>query len=598
MEAADDGFSNAEFFGMTDPSASGADGSSKKKGKKKGGFAAMGLSTAIYRSVMRKGYRMPTPIQRRAIPHILAGEDVVAMARTGSGKTAAFLLPLFERLKAHSTTVGVRAVVLSPTRELALQTHKFARELSHFVAPPLRFGLLVGGDAMEEQFDELSRNPDALIATPGRMQHVLHDTQLALSRVEYLVFDEADRLFEMGFAVQIAGIMATMPDERQCLLFSATMPSILADFTRARLHEPRLIRLDLETKLSDALSVAFFKVRPHEKAAALVILLQSVLPRDQQTIVFASTRHHVEMLHELLQKAGLDPCCIYGSLDAAARKIALGKFRAGKSKLLLVTDVAARGIDVPLLDNVVNFDFPSKPKLFVHRAGRAARAGRTGRALSLVEHEELPYLVDLMLYLGRNLTPVPIGGEGATDVGGADDVELGVLPSTRLEAEVEYINGLMRETPELGALQRVATRALQMYKRTRGGASKASVGRARLLPAALGVHPLVADGLDVAAEAKRSGMLSQLKGFRPPVRDGGLAAGASVVAAVPEALRAKRQAAACKAAAAAAVAAAAAAPPTDHYAGRAHGRRPPLCGRGLRRHPRRRRPLCGNQPLS
>ena len=135
MEAADDGFSNAEFFGMTDPSASGADGSSKKKGKKKGGFAAMGLSTAIYRSVMRKGYRMPTPIQRRAIPHILAGEDVVAMARTGSGKTAAFLLPLFERLKAHSTTVGVRAVVLSPTRELALQTHKFARELSHFVAP-------------------------------------------------------------------------------------------------------------------------------------------------------------------------------------------------------------------------------------------------------------------------------------------------------------------------------------------------------------------------------------------------------------------------------------------------------------------------------
>ena len=286
----------------------------------------MGLSTAIYRSVMRKGYRMPTPIQRRAIPHILAGEDVVAMARTGSGKTAAFLLPLFERLKAHSTTVGVRAVVLSPTRELALQTHKFARELSHFVAPPLRFGLLVGGDAMEEQFDELSRNPDALIATPGRMQHVLHDTQLALSRVEYLVFDEADRLFEMGFAVQIAGIMATMPDERQCLLFSATMPPILADFTRARLHEPRL-SASTSNQLSDAL-VAFFKVRLHEKAAALVILLQSALPRDQQMIV-RPTRHHVEMLHELLQ-AGLTLLHLR-LLDAAARKIALGKFRAGKS---------------------------------------------------------------------------------------------------------------------------------------------------------------------------------------------------------------------------------------------------------------------------
>eukprot|EP00316_Scyphosphaera_apsteinii_P005000 CAMPEP_0119331198 /NCGR_PEP_ID=MMETSP1333-20130426/80080_1 /TAXON_ID=418940 /ORGANISM="Scyphosphaera apsteinii, Strain RCC1455" /LENGTH=266 /DNA_ID=CAMNT_0007340741 /DNA_START=39 /DNA_END=836 /DNA_ORIENTATION=+ len=219
----------------------------KKKGG--GGFQTMGLSPAVYRSVMRKGYKIPTPIQRRSVPAILAGQDVVAMARTGSGKTAAFVLPLCERLKCHSTTVGVRAAVLSPTRELAMQTHKFCSELSHFVTPPLRFCLLVGGDSMEDQFDTLSHNPDVLVATPGRLQHILLDAQLSLSRVEYVVFDEADRLFEMGFASQLHAILASMPASRQTCLFSATMPAMLADFTRANLHDPQLIRLDLETKL-------------------------------------------------------------------------------------------------------------------------------------------------------------------------------------------------------------------------------------------------------------------------------------------------------------------------------------------------------------
>ncbi|EOD14476.1 hypothetical protein EMIHUDRAFT_53686, partial [Emiliania huxleyi CCMP1516] len=202
-------------------------------------FGALGLSQGVYKSVLRKGYRVPTPIQRKAIPPILAGQDVVAMARTGSGKTAAFLLPMFERLKGHSTTVGVRATVLSPTRELALQTHRFCVELSHFVSPPLRFCLLVGGDSMEDQFSLLAANPDALVATPGLLQHLLAPRMmLSLGRVEYVVFDEADRLFEMGFATQLHAILASMPEGRQTCLFSATMPAILADFSRAQLHEP------------------------------------------------------------------------------------------------------------------------------------------------------------------------------------------------------------------------------------------------------------------------------------------------------------------------------------------------------------------------
>ena len=241
----------------------------KSKGKT-GGFQSMGLRPEVYKSVLRKGYRVPTPIQRRTIPTLLAGQDVAAMARTGSGKTAAFLLPMLDKLGTHSTTVGVRALVLSPTRELALQTHKFCSELSHFIRPALRFALMVGGDSIDDQFEMLARNPDAIIGTPGRLQHVLADAQLSLARVEYLVFDEADRLFEMGFASQLDAIIAACPESRQTALFSATMPSLLADFTRARLHEPQLIRLDLETKISETLEIHFFKV-----AAAIIVMSRS-----------------------------------------------------------------------------------------------------------------------------------------------------------------------------------------------------------------------------------------------------------------------------------------------------------------------------------
>ena len=186
----------------------------KSRGKT-GGFQSMGLSSEVYKSVMRKGYRIPTPIQRRAIPVLMSGQDVAAMARTGSGKTAAFLIPMLERLQSHSAMVGVRALVLSPTRELALQTHKFCVELSHFFKPVLRFALVVGGDSMDDQFELLSRNPDAIIGTPGRLQHVLVDAQLSLSRIEYLVFDEADRLFEMGFSSQLDAIISSCPETRQ-----------------------------------------------------------------------------------------------------------------------------------------------------------------------------------------------------------------------------------------------------------------------------------------------------------------------------------------------------------------------------------------------
>ncbi|KAJ1953356.1 ATP-dependent RNA helicase dbp10, partial [Dispira parvispora] len=218
-----------------------------RKKNKSGGFQSMGLMANVLRAVLNKGYKVPTPIQRKCIPLVLEGKDVVGMARTGSGKTAAFTIPLVNRLRNHSAKVGVRGLILSPSRELALQTLKFAKELSKYT--DLRHCALVGGDRLEEQYEMMAANPDILVATPGRCLHLIVEMNLDLSSVEYVVFDEADRLFEMGFSVQLHEILHRLPPSRQTLLFSATLPNNLVDFAKAGLHEPELVRLDVDTKI-------------------------------------------------------------------------------------------------------------------------------------------------------------------------------------------------------------------------------------------------------------------------------------------------------------------------------------------------------------
>lgn len=270
----------------------------KKKGKG-GGFETMGLSMQLLKAIKRKGYRVPTPIQRKAMPFVLAGRDVVAMARTGSGKTAAFVIPMISLLKEHSQVVGVRAIILSPTRELALQTLKVVKDLGKLT--DLRCCLLVGGESLESQYENLSQNPDILIATPGRLMHLLSEVAtFSLKTVLYVCFDEADRLFEMGFADQIRQIMSKVPENRQTLLFSATLPGQLAEFARAGLKEPHLIRLDTDTKLSPDLQLRFFLVRPQERYSALLHVIQAFTTQDQQTLIFVPTKHHVEFLSEVL----------------------------------------------------------------------------------------------------------------------------------------------------------------------------------------------------------------------------------------------------------------------------------------------------------
>ena len=249
---------------------------------------------------------------------------------------------------------------------------------------------VVGGDSMEAQFDDLASNPDLLVATPGRLLHHVEEISgFSIRSVSHVVLDEADRLLEMGFADQLRDIMKQVADQRQCLLFSATMPSALAEFVRVGLKDPQVIRLDAEMKVSPDLKLSFTVMRQDEKIPSLLFFLREVVPENQQTVVFTATRHHVELLVTVLESEGITVSAVYGSMDMAARKLHIGKFRNRKTSVMVVTDVAARGIDIPLLDNVVNFDFPPRPKLFVHRVGRVARAGRTGVAHSLLVKEEM-----------------------------------------------------------------------------------------------------------------------------------------------------------------------------------------------------------------
>ncbi|XP_030357334.1 ATP-dependent RNA helicase DDX54 isoform X2 [Strigops habroptila] len=454
-----------------------------QKKKKSGGFQSMGLSYPVFKGIMKKGYKVPTPIQRKSIPAILRGRDVVAMARTGSGKTACFLIPMFERLKAPSQA-GARALILSPTRELALQTLKFTKELGKFTG--LKTALILGGDKMEDQFAALHENPDIIIATPGRLVHVAVEMKLKLHTVEYVVFDEADRLFEMGFAEQLQEIIARLPDSRQTVLFSATLPKLLVEFARAGLTEPMLIRLDVESKLSEQLKLAFFHVRGDDKPAVLLHLLRSVVKPQDQTVVFVATKHHTEYLKELLTAQGIRCTHVYSSLDQTARKINIAKFSQGKCPVLLVTDVAARGLDIPMLDNVINYSFPAKAKLFLHRVGRVARAGRSGTAYSLVAPDEMPYVFDLHLFLGH---PLVLAGtqEMPADAAGV----LGRVPQSLVDDEECLLLTDHEGSLELRSLRHVADNAHKQYLRSRPGPSPESIKRAKDMDGSqLGIHPL------------------------------------------------------------------------------------------------------------
>ncbi|KOS17549.1 ATP-dependent RNA helicase DBP10 [Escovopsis weberi] len=512
--------------------------------KKGGGFQAMGLNAMLLKAITRKGFSVPTPIQRKTIPLVLERKDVVGMARTGSGKTAAFVIPMIERLRAHSARFGSRALILSPSRELAIQTLKVVKEFSR--GTDLKCVLLVGGDSLEEQFGFMSANPDIVIATPGRFLHLKVEMGLDLSSIKYAVFDEADRLFEMGFATQLTEILHALPPSRQTLLFSATLPASLVEFARAGLQDPSLVRLDIDTKVSPDLENAFFTVKGAEKEGSLLHILHDVIkvpigpppgaqeedkfskkrkrgadsssggsgkPTEHSTIIFTATKHHVEYIANLLMQAGFATSYVYGSLDQLARRIQVEDFRRGKTNILVVTDVAARGIDIPVLANVINYDFPPQPKVFIHRVGRTARAGRRGWSYSLVRDIDTPYLIDLQLFLGKRL----VVGQEESDPSYTDDVVVGTLKRDSVSTHVEWFNKFIGDSTDVAVLRDVAVKAEKLYMKTRNSAASQSAKRAREVTASRGwmqLHPLFGKDVNGAEEA-RAAMLAIISGFKP-----------------------------------------------------------------------------------
>ena len=505
----------------------------------------IGLNSHLLKAISRKGFNVPTPIQRKTIPLVLDNQDVVGMARTGSGKTAAFVIPMIEKLKAHSAKVGTRALILSPSRELALQTLKVVKEFGR--GTDLKCVLLVGGDSLEDQFGFMAGNPDIVIATPGRFLHLQVEMSLDLSSIRYVVFDEADRLFEMGFAAQLGEILHALPISRQTLLFSATLPKSLVEFARAGLQEPSLVRLDAESKVSPDLESAFFSVKSAEKEGALLHILNDLIkmptgppdgakraaekkdkkrkrgadgpgpkqkPSEHSTIVFAATKHHVDYLASLLRLSGFAVSHAYGSLDQVARNVQVEDFRTGQTNILVVTDVAARGIDIPVLANVINYDFPPQPKIFVHRVGRTARAGQRGWSYSLVRDTDAPYLLDLQLFLGRRLL---LGREGGETPNYAEDVIVGALFRNKLENTTEWITKLVNDDEDLSALRTVAGKGEKLYVKTRNSASSESAKRAKEVVASKSwsqLHPLFNNETNNAEQA-RIDMLARISGFRP-----------------------------------------------------------------------------------
>ncbi|KAI4138087.1 MAG: hypothetical protein L6R39_006971 [Caloplaca ligustica] len=577
--SSDDAGFIADALATSNRKASNLKGKSVKKG---GGFQAMGLNANLLKAITRKGFSVPTPIQRKTIPLVLDGQDVVGMARTGSGKTAAFVVPMIEKLKSHSAKVGARALILSPSRELALQTLKVVKEFGK--GTDLKCVLLVGGDSLEEQFSFMAGNPDIIIATPGRFLHLQVDMGLDLSSIRYVVFDEADRLFEMGFSAQLTEILHSLPQSRQTLLFSATLPRSLVEFARAGLQEPHLVRLDAESKVSPDLQSVFFTMKSAEKEGALLHVLNDIIhmptrgtdttakkkgtqpektgkkrkrvdaenndqkdsPTKHSTIIFAATKHHVEYIATLLRHSGFAVSHVYGSLDQTARKMQVEDFRTGATDILVVTDVAARGIDIPILANVINYDFPSQPKIFVHRVGRTARAGQKGWSYSLLRESDLPYVLDLQLFLGRRLL---VGRDEADTPNYAEDVSIGSLVRDQLERNCEWVGKLLDEDADLPQLRDVAGKGEKLYIKTRNSASIESVRRAKELINAkswMGLHPLFNNETS-NEELERVKMLARVSGFRPPEtvfeigQRGGVSEAAEVMRKRRSTVDAKRQ---------------------------------------------------------
>ncbi len=364
-------------------------------------FKSLGLSEALLKAVSKKGYTTPSPIQEKAIPPVLEGKDMLASAQTGTGKTAGFTLPMLQILSQEPPLRHrpVRALVLTPTRELAAQVFANVKEYGEFL--DLRSAVIFGGVNQRPQEVHFRRGVDVLVATPGRLIDLQNQGIVSLSKVEIFVLDEADRMLDMGFLRDIERIMKMMPSRRQNLMFSATFSKEIKKLAHGILHHPVTVEATPENITVDAIKQKVYRVAKGKKTGLIIKLILD--GNWKQVLVFNRTKHGANKLCKKMISAGISAMAIHGNKSQGARTKALAGFKSGKISVLVATDIAARGLDIPLLPHVVNFELPNISEDYVHRIGRTGRAGASGEAISLVSADETTYLRDIEKLIGIKL---------------------------------------------------------------------------------------------------------------------------------------------------------------------------------------------------
>ena len=371
-------------------------------------FNKLNLSAPVLRAVAQAGYESPSPIQAAAIPPVLAGRDLMGCAQTGTGKTAAFALPMLDRLTASAPRKkgAIRALILTPTRELALQIGESFEAYGKYLT--LRSTVIFGGVGQAPQVAALKKGVDILIACPGRLNDLVGQGLLDLSNIEIFVLDEADRMLDMGFVHDVKKVIAKLPRQRQNLMFSATMPKEIEQLAAGILHDPAFVKVDPVSSTVDRIQQSLYFVEKGNKKFLLPWLIKNLKPEVVNALVFSRTKHGADKIAKDLNKQGIPAAAIHGNKSQTARVTALEDFKAGKTRVLVATDIAARGIDISELSHVFNYDLPEVPETYVHRIGRTARAGADGTAVSFCAPEEKEYLAGIEK-LNRRQIPVVSG---------------------------------------------------------------------------------------------------------------------------------------------------------------------------------------------
>ena len=369
-------------------------------------FQDLRLSEPLLRAIGEKGYTDPTPIQQQAIPPVLEGRDLQGCAQTGTGKTAAFTLPMLQLLAAEPAPKGrrpIRALVLTPTRELAIQIDECCRDYARYT--PIRHCVIFGGVNQRPQVDALQKGVDLLVATPGRLLDLIGQGYVTLDAIRFFVLDEADRMLDMGFIHDIRRILPLLPERRQTLFFSATMPESIAALAAKILRNPVLVTVTPPASVVETIAQTVHFAEKAEKSQLLIDLLSA--SDAQQVLVFSRTKHGADKLAKILNRAGIRSCAIHGNKSQNARVKAMNDFKSGECRVMIATDIAARGIDIDQLPLVINYELPEVAETYVHRIGRTGRAGHEGAAWSFCSEDEFEYLCDI-----QKLTGLTIPTEG------------------------------------------------------------------------------------------------------------------------------------------------------------------------------------------